>query len=219
MITILGLVLFGSVYLSQGEDVAELACKCSAGSGVSEVNIYAELRELRASLAELSAQLSSTQDEVQEQKATVDELRKESRERPKVAFSASLLSNEDKNHGPFNTETDLVFGKVLTNIGDAYNPITGVFTAPVKGVYYFRFSGYGYAGHPMGLSVFKGNQRMMSAYEHKSSGDTNDNSSNGVTLLLEVGDVVYMRLWIETWVNIDRRYDYCSFSGFLLFPV
>uniref|UniRef100_A0A8C7D2Q2 Complement C1q-like protein 2 n=1 Tax=Oncorhynchus kisutch TaxID=8019 RepID=A0A8C7D2Q2_ONCKI len=95
----------------------------------------------------------------------------------------------------------------------------GVFAAPVRGVYYFRFSGNGFAGHDMGLSIFKDDQRMMSVYEYQSSGEQNDHASNGVTLQLEKGEVVYMRLWINTWVFIDGRYDYCSFSGFLLFPM
>ncbi|XP_056156076.1 cerebellin 11 [Lampris incognitus] len=215
-----GLVFFGVVYFSQAENPSEMNCMCSGASpAASEVNIYTELRELRALVAELSSALSTTQDELKAQTAAVEELKRENAERPKAAFSASLLSSEDKHHGPFNTETNLIFGKVLTNIGEAYNPLTGIFTAPVKGVYFFRFSGYGFAGNDMGLSIFKGSQRMMSAYEHKSTAERNDNSSNGVTLLLEAGEVVYMRLWINTWVFIDRRYDYCSFSGFLLFPM
>lgn len=47
-------------------------------------------------------------------------------EQPKVAFSAALLSSESKHHGPIDAETNLIFGKVLTNIGSAYNPITGL---------------------------------------------------------------------------------------------
>jgi len=186
------------------------------------VNVYTELRELRALVVELSAKLGVTQEQLQQQSAAVAELKRENAERPKVAFSAALLplsTSANKDYGLFNTETNLVFGKVLTNAGNAYNPVTGVFTAPVKGVYYFRFTGYGFASNDMGLSIFKGNERMMSAYDYKSSGDTSDVISNGVTLLLEAGDVIYMRMWVNTWVRVDYRYDYTSFSGFLLFPV
>ncbi|KAL0970098.1 hypothetical protein UPYG_G00237110 [Umbra pygmaea] len=197
-------------------------CLAHGGSESSEgsvVNIYTELKELRSLVGELSTKLNKAEADLKEQRALVEELRREKDEQPKVAFSASLLSSESKHHGPFNDETNLIFGKVLTNVGNAYNSATGVFTAPVRGVYYFRFTGNYFVGHDMGLSIFKGSQRMMSVYEYHSSGESNDHASNGVTLELEKGDVVYMRLWINTWVFIDGRYDYCSFSGFLLFPL
>ena len=46
--------------------------------------------------------------------------------RPQVAFSASISTPPQENLGPFANETKLVFNKVLTNIGDAYSPDTGL---------------------------------------------------------------------------------------------
>ncbi|XP_076597577.1 uncharacterized protein LOC143327223 [Chaetodon auriga] len=56
-----------------------------------------------------------------------------------VAFSASLLASGSGHVGPFNIHTPLVFGHVVSNIGNAYNPNTGMFTAPVRGAYRFEF--------------------------------------------------------------------------------
>lgn len=46
--------------------------------------------------------------------------------RAQVAFSASLVLTDEWTHqGPFEFATTLVFRKVVTNIGNAYNPETG----------------------------------------------------------------------------------------------
>lgn len=46
--------------------------------------------------------------------------------RARVAFSASLVATEQWSHqGPFADPERLVFRKVTTNIGDAYDPGTG----------------------------------------------------------------------------------------------
>uniref|UniRef100_A0A671QTG3 Cerebellin 11 n=1 Tax=Sinocyclocheilus anshuiensis TaxID=1608454 RepID=A0A671QTG3_9TELE len=161
------------------------------------VNIYSELKELKASIIGLTLDLYTS---------------------PKVAFTASMSNTEDTHRGPFSTETKLIFDKVLTNIGNAYDPVTGVFTAPVKGVYYFRYSGSAFSSHDMGLSIFKGTARFVSSYEYN-SGERNDQMSNGAVMELDVGEEVHMRLWIRTWIFVDPRYNYSTFTGYLLYPL
>ncbi|CAB1334617.1 unnamed protein product [Coregonus sp. 'balchen'] len=53
----------------------------------------------------------------------VEELKRENTDRPKVAFSAGLTNSGKV--GPFNTETQLIYTKVFTNIGNTYNQNTG----------------------------------------------------------------------------------------------
>ncbi|XP_073691759.1 cerebellin 11 [Garra rufa] len=182
------------------------------------VNIYSEMTELKASLNGLTADLNTAKNELAEQKSLIHELQKQIKESPKVAFTASMSAAASTHRGPFSDETKLIFDKVLTNIGNAYDPVTGVFKAPVKGVYYFRYSGSAFSSHDMGLSIFKGTARFVSSYEYN-SGERNDQMANGAVMELDVGEEVHMRLWIKSWIFVDRRYNYSTFTGYLLYPL
>ena len=43
-----------------------------------------------------------------------------------------------ENVGPVDEQTDVVFDRVLTNIGGAYSETTGHFTSPVNATYQFN---------------------------------------------------------------------------------
>uniref|UniRef100_A0A4W5QR75 C1q domain-containing protein n=1 Tax=Hucho hucho TaxID=62062 RepID=A0A4W5QR75_9TELE len=58
-----------------------------------------------------------------------------SQDRPKVAFSAGFTDSGSV--GPFNTETTLVYSRVITNISKAYSWITGNFHRVTAGRYLF----------------------------------------------------------------------------------
>jgi len=49
-----------------------------------------------------------------------------------------LSGLSDVNMGPVVENTNVVFDRVVTNVGDAYDPETGKFTAPADGVYQFN---------------------------------------------------------------------------------
>uniref|UniRef100_A0A8C2ICZ9 Cerebellin 11 n=1 Tax=Cyprinus carpio TaxID=7962 RepID=A0A8C2ICZ9_CYPCA len=183
------LILILSSCMAQDEDIM-----------TPVVNIYSELKEIK---------------ELAEQNSLIEELQKQI----KVAFTASMSATESTNRGPFSTETKLIFDKVLTNIANAFDPVTGYFfTAPVKGVYYFRYSGSAFSSHDMGLSVFKGTTQFVSSYKYN-SGERNDQMASGAVMELEVGEEVHMRLWIRSWIFVDRHYNYSTFKGYLLYPL
>ncbi|XP_076828195.1 complement C1q tumor necrosis factor-related protein 3-like [Brachyhypopomus gauderio] len=138
----------------------------------------------------------------------------------KVAFSASLLDTKGPtNIGPFNTGMTLIFKHVFTNIGEAYNPTTGIFTAPLKGVYVFRvFSkAVGSPAQAVTAGLFKNGEHVFSTHAHQTGGFYS--TSNGVSLQLEKGDSIWVKLYAATWIFDNGEHHHSSFSGHLLFPL
>ncbi|XP_072544596.1 caprin-2-like [Salminus brasiliensis] len=133
----------------------------------------------------------------------------------RVAFSASLRNGEDIHIGPFGSDTPLVFQHIFVNISEAYDPKTGVFTAPNHGVYAFRIFCTAFGDNaPLTLGLFKNDEHMVSAHAHQRKDIYK--SSNGMTLELQKGDKVTVKLYAKAWVY-DNRAHHTTFSGHLLF--
>ncbi|XP_053293147.1 complement C1q-like protein 2 [Pleuronectes platessa] len=142
----------------------------------------------------------------------IEDLRKELKGN-KVAFGAAIGSVG--NIGPYNSEITLIYKTVLSNTG-SYNPATGIFSAPVKGMYYFSFSGHNLSQKSMGLRLMKNGVQIGTVYNHQ-SGKRYETATNGMTIPLNVGDQVYMRLGKDTWI-FDNDDNHSTFIGHLLFP-
>ncbi|CAB1340929.1 unnamed protein product, partial [Coregonus sp. 'balchen'] len=107
--------------------------------------------------------------------------------------------------GPFNTDTTLIYSKVFTNTGSAYNPTTGIFTATVRGVYCIRFTAIELRNDQwMAVYLYHNDKRLMY------SNDQDDGAGGG--------GVVYMRLPSGQGLY-DSNNNHNTFSGFLLCPV
>uniref|UniRef100_A0A3B5AGS4 C1q domain-containing protein n=1 Tax=Stegastes partitus TaxID=144197 RepID=A0A3B5AGS4_9TELE len=96
--------------------------------------------------------------------------------------------------GPNNVDTTLVYRRVVTNIGDAYNRNTGIFTAPVAGVYYFIFFYHAGGDCEAMLYLYRNYQLVVMTSDHISKHDTADNGGNAALLHLDKGEQVYVRM-------------------------
>ncbi|XP_052076983.1 complement C1q tumor necrosis factor-related protein 3-like [Mytilus californianus] len=115
-----------------------------------------------------------------------------------VAFSAYLSKSFDGS--TFGTLREIVYDKLESNIGHAYNNYTGTFVAPISGVYAFTWSIY-VAGKPDG----SGNQGEIAielvvnakvvGLTHADTESVNDDDSatGFVIKSLSAGDSVLMR--------------------------
>ncbi|XP_056254286.1 complement C1q-like protein 2 [Seriola aureovittata] len=209
-----------------------LLCSVSTGEHDTDAqDVHTVLREMTASLAQLKVEMTSVQKENQAYAARLKDLErqetvverheaeinklKQNLEAQQVAFSASLVAEGDATIGPFDKHTTLIFKHVMTNIGSGYDPNTGVFTAPVRGAYHFQWY-IGAHGSNTAAVLVKNTNHIFAAHEQQGSGF--GSSSQGADLLLEAGDVVFVRLWVnsKTYDNTNRH---TTFSGHLLFTM
>lgn len=185
---------------------------------------------LEQNLSAMMQKMSTVGAELQSYKSQVEELQRANQDQAeqlkalaavtfantsRVAFSAALGDSV----GPFQENMPLKYQKIISNIGSGYNPATGIFTARVRGVYYFRYTMYNNnAGEPNSvLALMMNSQPMVFTWDTTGS-DNNDSASNAVVLQLDAGDSVYVRLWAKRQVYDDGG-NYNTFSGFLLFTV
>ncbi|XP_035650542.1 complement C1q-like protein 2 isoform X1 [Oncorhynchus keta] len=174
------------------------------------------MKEPMESLGEVAGTTGSRSDiytVLRELSAKVEDLEKAGNERTKVAFSASLFPSS-QHRGPFNIDTTLIFTNVITNIGQAYNSGTGVFAAPVRGVYYFTFTCNSGTTGKVNAALLKNGQKMAAVIEN---GHVDSMGSNSVILQLDEGDHVNIILWSDNSIY-DNGYR-STFTGVLLFPM
>uniref|UniRef100_A0A3Q3AR64 Complement C1q-like protein 2 n=1 Tax=Kryptolebias marmoratus TaxID=37003 RepID=A0A3Q3AR64_KRYMA len=212
------------------EDLDETRTK--DGTGELQSDIWDELRSLRDLVVEQRVELKHLTERVTAADRLVEALQEEiagddvsapiKTDAPefthaKVAFSTSLLATGEGN--TFNQDfTQLIFKNVFTNTGNHYSPITGYFTAPVRGVYYFRFTGHlTLTENGLRMRLVKNEHPMVFIGDRPpTSADSEDNLSNGVVLQLDAGDVVSIQFSGAVW---DDHYHRTTFSGFLLFAL
>ncbi|MED6261947.1 hypothetical protein ATANTOWER_012303 [Ataeniobius toweri] len=171
-------------------------------------DINAVLREMSSSLAGLKVELWYLQRDYEVKvsdlelvKKELDELKQQYKAQAEELMSFKVMANSTENHV-----------EVLRREGE------GFFIAPVRGAYHFEFYiyGHGHASYGTGAVLVKNGDPIFIAYEHQPSYAVN--LSNGVTLLLEIGDVVFLRLWQNSRIY-DSQNRHTTFSGHLLFTM
>ncbi|XP_031616200.2 complement C1q subcomponent subunit C-like [Oreochromis aureus] len=158
----------------------------------------------------MEAKLKESETRLKESENQILEL--QHKEATKIIFSATLSGSGHT--GPFNTDTILVYKGVITNIGNAYSPVTGVFTAPIPGVYYFTLFYHAGGSHTQYLFLHKNSEVIVMTNDHVTHSDATDNGGNAVFLELQQGDKVYVRMAANSrvWASESQT----TFSGFLV---
>nr|XP_061798707.1 complement C1q-like protein 2 [Nerophis lumbriciformis] len=145
----------------------------------------------------------------------MDDLKATTEGETKVAFAAALTNSGSV--GPFDQETTLIFSKVFTNVGRAYDETSGVFTAPVGGVYVFSFTAADFLKGYMGVTLYRNQEPIISSLDLNDHGGY-ASATNGALIRLAAGDRVRLSLPASYRLYDDTR-SFSVFSGFLLFPL
>ena len=101
-----------------------------------------------------------------------------------IAFHARLSNDAVLKHGQ-----TVVFDDAITNIGNAYNPHAGHFTAPYDGVYFFTTSFLKRLSSNLHLYMLK-NSRIISRGHATNSTSGSIAGSMNAAIFLKKGDIV-----------------------------
>ncbi|XP_078310363.1 uncharacterized protein LOC144618362 [Crassostrea virginica] len=104
----------------------------------------------------------------------------------KVAFTAGVTSDSST----WNSGT-LIFNSVILNIGNGYNPSTGVFTSPVAGTYVFYVTAVEYNKQFLNVDIVLNSASKVRTYSHNSA--AYQTGTNMVVLNLQKGDSVWVK--------------------------
>ncbi|XP_022100031.1 collagen alpha-2(VIII) chain-like [Acanthaster planci] len=126
-----------------------------------------------------------------------------------IAFSARLSNHFTGNFGDI-----IIFDNLQTNIGDAYNSQTGVFTCSVAGVYFFSVTVTGLPSGPRPSASLDMNSESI-FYVHDNHAGYFHQSSNSAVLLLTSGDTIRVVNRSGRGQSIHKS-AFSSFSGFLI---
>ena len=124
-----------------------------------------------------------------------------------IAFHARLSNDVVLKHGQ-----TVVFDHVITNIGNAYNPHTGHFTAPYDGAYFFTTSFLKRYSSDLHLSMLK-NSRIISRGHATNSASGSVAGSMNAAIFLKKGDVVKI---VGFRVTAKIHGDWSFFTGHII---
>ena len=129
-----------------------------------------------------------------------------------IAFYATLSA-----HTTLGQKQTIEFDQILTNIGNGYNGVSGVFTVPITGVYQFSTT----------MLQFTSTQNEIHTQLMKNNNVVGQNFGNSnrasatqtVIVSAQKGDIVYVRHHelIGTTPQTIHGLGYSSFCGFLIF--
>nr|KAG5689364.1 hypothetical protein BaRGS_019738 [Batillaria attramentaria] len=131
----------------------------------------------------------------------------------KVAFSVRFKNDDLYNGIHLGQRSTLKFDDVVINLGDGYSPLTGIFTAPVAGLYVFSLTSMTTIGRdPAQLAIVMQGTDLARTWG-RGKHDVDDQGTKTVPAYLKKGDQVWVAQRLGDAV---RGAWWTAFSGFLV---
>ena len=130
----------------------------------------------------------------------------------RIGFTAGVTSGSSS----WNSGT-LVFPKVITNVGNGYNPSDGVFTAARAGVYVFFANVQGYSSQTISVDIVLNGSTRVRTMAYSFRGNEHEEAGPNLAVLsLQTGDRVWVKYYtgLGYWTYSDGPIT--TFSGFLI---
>nr|XP_022301462.1 complement C1q-like protein 4 isoform X2 [Crassostrea virginica] len=134
---------------------------------------------------------------------TFQDLRQQVQKGHAVAFTAILSK-----HTVVSSKAIVKYDHILSNVGGAYHPSTGIFTAPYKGIYSISCSLLSETSNGVNLQITKNGAKMSILY---SAPSTYPHAGQTLQLLLNKGD----KIWIQNYKAKEAKlHDYSAYNVF-----
>ncbi|VDO85521.1 unnamed protein product [Schistosoma curassoni] len=130
----------------------------------------------------------------------------------RIAFFAGLEFNVVEK--PLDENPKLIMNKVITNLGNAYNPITGEFIAPINGIYILFLAISAQGKSRAVVRLMHNEKQIFDVWSESSPWAT---ATNQGILQMYKGDRAWLA--IRDGAYFLHGYMYSTFSGYLLFDI
>ncbi|GCC28773.1 hypothetical protein chiPu_0007207 [Chiloscyllium punctatum] len=125
------------------------------------------------------------------------------------AFTAILLESFPSVRQP------IAFNKIVANQNNNYDPMTGIFTCQIPGIYQFSYH-IQVKGGNVWIGLFKNNEPVMYTYDDYTEGYVDQASGSAIIQLYEHDEVSVQLPSEESNGLYSSDYMHSSFSGFLI---